>query len=427
RPPVDDAPFCGLVFKIQADTHDELAFVRVYSGTLKPSSRMLNATRDIKENVTRLWQLQAKDREKVDMAVAGDIVGVVGLKGSYTGDTLCDPKAPLILEKIVFPKTVISQSIEPEFSADKQKLIDTLRLMQKEDPTFTAAVSEETGQTIINGMGELHLSVVVEKMTREYKLKMRVSKPRVSYRETIHDTIRIDGECARQGAAGAMFAKVSIELTPFRLLADGGKSEPVAEAAAAAPTKGGKGAKSAKASEGKAPATPVVAEPFRFVNHCPVEALPPEMLAIVQAELREQCLAGGLLGFPLIDIQATLVGAEFRPGESNEQAYRFAVATAVQQGLNQAGSDVLEPIMKLDVTTPEEFMGDVISDLGTRRAEIQETGFRGLLRIVTARVPLREMFGYLTSLRNLSQGRANYSMEPLEYAVAPPEVAAAMM
>ena len=387
RGPDDSEPFCGLLFKIQADQHDELGFVRVYSGTLKPSTRVLNAGRDRKENITRLWHMQADQRKKVDLVRAGDIVGVVGLKNSVTGDTLCDAKAPIVLERITFPETVISMSIEPESSSDRQKLADTLALLQKEDPTFRVRISEETGETSISGMGELHLQVISERIRRDFRLSIRTRKPRVSFRETLKSTVQITGECHRQTAAGHLFAKVTVAFAPF-----------------------------AKVTEKES-------VPFRFENRCPPEEIPEQFHAAIEETLREECLSGGLFGYPLMNIQATLLGGAYHQEGSNEQAYRIAAAHAFRQALAQAGVRLLEPIMSLEVVTPEEYVGEISSDLGVRRAAIEQMNVRGLMRVVAAHVPLREMFGYSSSLRSLSQGRASYSMEPLDYAAVPEDVA----
>lgn len=381
RKPTNDEPFCGLLFKIQADEHDELGFVRIYSGTLKASSRVLNPGRNIKENVTRLWHIQANSRKKVDEANAGDIVGIVGLKNSITGDTLCDPKEPILLEQITFPKTVISMAVEPESSADRKKLAEVLALMQKEDPTFTAKISEETGEMLMSGMGELHLEVIAERISEEFRVKIRTGKPRVSYRETIKQKVQVEGECHRTTAAGPISAKVTVELAPLDNK-ESGKN-------------------------------------FEFSSALREDAIPEQYIAIIEEGLREECLAGGLAGYPLTDIKATLLDAEYVEGESNEQAYRFAVAHAVRQGLEKAGVHILEPIMKIEVVTPEEYLGEITGDLGSRRAAIHELGDRGPLKVITAHAPLREMFGYSTRLRSLSQGRASYSMEPLTYEVAP--------
>jgi elongation factor G len=387
RPASPDAPFCGLVFKIQASQHDELAFVRIYSGTLKPATRVLNATRDKKENITRLLHIQADRRTQLEAASAGDIVGVVGLKNSFTGDTLCDQKAPIILERIAFPETVVSMSIEPESSADKQKLADVLAIMQKEDPTFRVIVSPETGETLMSGMGELHLEIIRNKMVRDHKVPLRIGKPRVSYRETLQKPVTIEAECNRQMPASKLFVKLTIAFSPI-------------------PTVG-------------AGTTKI---PFRFLRTWEDEEVPGEFFTLVEQALREECTAGGLSGYPLTGIEAKLINGTYVEGESNEQAVRIACSQAVHDALKKGGIDILEPIMKLDVTTPEEYMGSITADLGARRAMIDNTGMRGLLRTITAQVPIREMFGYTTTLRSLSQGRATYAMEPADYAIAPREV-----
>lgn len=389
-------PFAGLVFKIQADQHDELAFVRIYSGVLETATRVLNSTRDKKENVTRLWRIHADTRTKLESASAGDIVGVVGLKNSITGDTLCDPRHPVILGKIVFPKTVITQSIEPESSADKQKLIEILKLLEKEDPTFKARVSDETGEMLIGGMGELHLEVVVERIRRDFRFKLRTGKPRVSYRETIKQRVRHTEEFSRQVATGALYCKLDIELAPFADAGDQGD-----------------------------PATKD--KTFLFEDRCPEGVFSKELRAIIAEELKAECTSGGLAGYPLINIHATLWGGASRDAETNEQACRFACAHAVRAALASAGASILEPVMKVEVTSPEEYLGEITSDLSARRAVIHEVGMRGPLRVVIAHVPLREMFGYSTTLRSLSQGRASYSMEPLHYSPVPDDLARQMM
>jgi elongation factor G len=387
-PPDPDKPFVGLLFKIQSDKHEELGFVRIYSGTLKPSSRILSTRLNKKENITRLMRIQADRKMLIDSASAGDIVGVIGLKDSVTGDTLCDPKEPAILEQITFPETVISTRIEPESSADKDKLASTLALLQREDPTFRARVSPETGEVLISGMGELHLEVLTEKIRKDYNVKIRTGKPRVSYRETLKNPGKALGECHRQIAAGSLFAEAEIAMEPM-------------------------------ADEGV---------PFEFRNRLPADSLVPfEHVATIEDQLREECRGSGMYGFPLSQIRATLLSAVYRDGESNEQAYRLAVAHAVQQILTSAGTNILEPVMKLEVRTPEEYLGDVTSDMAARRAAIENVSMRGPLQVITAAVPLREMFGYSTSLRSLTQGRAVYTMEPLRYDVAPNDVAQQLM
>lgn len=388
-PPDPEGPFVGLLFKIQADKHEELGFIRIYSGTLKPSSRVLNSRHNKKENITRLMHIQADRRTMLESASAGDIVGVIGVKDSVTGDTLCDPKEPVILEQITFPETVISTRIEPESSGDKDKLAATLAILQKEDPTFRASISPDTGEVLISGMGELHLEVAIEKIKHDYNVKIRTGKPRVSYRETLKSDGRAVGQCHRQLASGNLFAEVDIELQPI-------------------------------SGEG--------APPFEFKNRLPDGTpVPLSMVLIIEEQLREECRGSGMFGFPLSQIRAIVHDAKYREGESTEPAYRFAVAHAVQQILSQAGTNILEPVMKLEVRTPEEYMGDVTGDMAARRAAIEDVSMRGHLQVVTAAVPLREMFGYSTSLRSLTQGRATYTMEPLRYSVAPPEVGDQLM
>ncbi len=383
RKPSPDEPFCGLVFKITNDAHGDLSFVRIYSGKLKAGgSRPLNPGKDKKENASRLYHIRADEREKVDEAFAGDIVGVVGLKDSVTGDTLCDPSHPILLEKIEFPETVISMSIEPVSSADKGKLADTLLALVREDPTFAYKVNEETGQTLISGMGELHLEIIKNKMIRDFNLKVHVGRPRVSYRETIKKAVkRVQGTCIRQTGGTGLYAKVTIDLEP--------ESQP-------------KGA-------------PVL----HFVNAMKGGTIPAEFLPAVEAGIRDEAKSGGRTGFPLVDLKVTVIDGQSHDVDSNDLAFRFAAADALSKAVQEAGAVLLEPIMKLEVVTPEDYFGDVMADLMSRRAEITNTFDRGKLKVIEARAPLEKMFGYSTAVRSLSQGRASYSMEPLEYAAAP--------
>ena len=382
RKPDPDEPFCGLVFKITYDAHGDLSFVRIYSGQLKSGSRVYNPGRDKKENCSRLYHIRADDREKIEEAEAGDIVGVVGLKDSVTGDTLCDAAHPILLERIEFPETVISMSIEPVTSADKGKLADTLASLGKQDPTFTYKVNEETGQTLISGMGELHLEVLKNKMTRDYNLKVHVGRPRVSYRETVKRAVkRIQGTCVRQTGGSGLYAKVTIDLEP--------QAQP-------------KGA-------------PVLA----FVNKLKGGVIPSEFLSAIEAGFREEAKSGGRTGYPLVDLKVTLVDGDYHDVDSNELAFRFAASDALRKAVHEAGAVLLEPIMKLEVVTPEDYLGNVTGDLSSRRALIDNTSTRGKLMVIDARAPLEKMFGYSTAVRSLSQGRASYSMEPLEYAAAP--------
>ncbi|GAC1449185.1 MAG: elongation factor G [Isosphaeraceae bacterium] len=382
RAPSIDEPFCGLVFKITYDAHGDLSFVRLYSGRLKAGSRVFNPGRDKKENCSRLYHIRADEREKIDEASAGDIVGVVGLKDSVTGDTLCDAAHPILLERIEFPETVISMSIEPVSSADKGKLADTLAALAKEDPTFTYKVNEETGQTLISGMGELHLEILKNRMVRDYNLKVHVGRPRVSYRETIKSAVkRVQGTCIRQTGGSGLYAKVTIDLEP--------ETQP-------------KGA-------------PVLA----FANKLKGGVLPAEYIPAIEAGLREEAKSGGRTGFPLVDLKVTLVDGAYHDVDSNELAFRFAASDALRKATAEAGAVLLEPIMKLEVVTPEDYLGNVTADLSSRRALIDRTFTRGKLMVIDARAPLEKMFGYSTAVRSLSQGRASYSMEPLEYAAAP--------
>jgi elongation factor G len=381
RTRVDD-PFSGLVFKITNDQHGDLAFVRVYSGELKAGSRVYNPGKDKKEICSRLYHIRADEREKVERVEAGDIVGIVGLKESVTGDTLCDAAHPILLERIEFPETVISMSIEPVSSADKGKLADTLNALAREDPTFAFKFNEETGQTLISGMGELHLEILKNRMIRDYNLKVHVGRPRVSYRETIKRAVkRVQGTCIRQTGGSGLYAKVTIDLEP--------ELQP-------------KGA-------------PVLA----FVNKLKGGVIPSEFLPAIEAGLREEAKSGGRTGYPLVDLKVTLVDGDTHDVDSNDLAFRFAASDALRKAVHEAGSVLLEPIMRLEVVTPEDYLGNITADLSSRRALIDRTFTRGKLMVIEARAPLEKMFGYSTAVRSLSQGRASYSMEPLEYAPAP--------
>jgi elongation factor G len=382
RKPSPAEPFSGLVFKITYDAHGDLSFVRIYSGVLKAGSRVYNPGKDKKENCSRLYHIRADEREKVDVASAGDIVGVVGLKDAVTGDTLCEAAHAILLERIEFPETVISMSIEPVSSADKGRLADTLASLAKEDPTFTYKVNEETGQTLISGMGELHLEILKNRMIRDYKLKVHVGRPRVSYRETIKNPVKkVQGTCIRQTGGAGLYAKVTIDVEPH--------VQP-------------KGA-------------PVLA----FVNRLKGGVIPSEFIPAIEAGLREEAKSGGRTGFPLVDLKVTLIDGDYHDVDSNEIAYRFAASDALRKAAQEAGAVLLEPIMKLEVVTPEDYLGNITADLSSRRALIDKTFTRGKLMVIEARAPLEKMFGYSTAVRSLSQGRASYSMEPLEYAAAP--------
>ncbi len=385
RKPDPDEPFCGLVFKITNDAHGDLSFVRIYSGELKAGTRVFNPGRDKKEICSRLYHIRADERVKIEETWAGDIVGVVGLKDSVTGDTLCDASHPILLEKIEFPETVISMSIEPVSSADKGKLADTLASLAREDPTFAYKVNEETGQTLISGMGELHMEILKNRMTRDYNLKVHVGRPRVSYRETIRKAVkRVEGTCIRQTGGSGLYAKVTIDLE-HEVLPKGG------------PT-------------------------LRFVNKMKNGTIPAEFVPAIEGGLRDEAKSGGRTGYPLVDLKVTLVDADAHDVDSNDLAFGFAASDALKKAVHEAGAVLLEPIMKIEVVTPEDYLGDIMADLMSRRAQIDKMYDRGKLRVIEARAPLEKMFGYSTAVRSLSQGRASYSMEPLEYAAAPDEL-----
>lgn len=394
-----EEPFCGLVFKILADKFGDLAFVRVYSGTLKANSRVYNPGKDEKENVSQLWHIQADDRKQVPTVEAGDIIGIIGLRHSITGDTLCEVKEPILLETIRFPDTVISMAIEPETSAERKKLADTLEMLKRQDPTFRAGDSTETGQTLISGMGELHLEVIKHRLLRDFKLKVKVHKPRVSYRETVQRTVEVEGECRQQIADKTLFAKVRIKLEPL----------PLVTALDAALKAAGKTEKTTHA-----------------INLAG-ESLPAQYATAAMEVLAQQCEGSGLIGFPLMKVRVSLLGGEFSETESNELAFRRAAADAFQEALKAAGYVLLEPIMKLEITTPEESLGDIVADLQQRRATITDTLVRGRNTVVGALAPLASLFGYAGAIRSLSQGRASCSMEPSAYGPAPKDVADSFM
>jgi elongation factor G len=382
RKPETTEPFCGLVFKIQADRHGDLHYVRVYSGRLKANSRMLNPGKDKKENVPQLWRIQADHRTQVEAVDAGDIIGIIGLRHSVTGDTLCDAKEPILLESITFPETVISMAIEPESSTERKKLADVLDMMKRQDPTFRARENEETGQTLISGMGELHLEVIKHRLLRDYNLNVRVHKPRVSYRETIQRAVEVTGECHRTMGGQSLWARLTVRMEPF--------------------------------SHSPKP----IVVPTQEV----AASLLPEYLTAATEVLSELGEGGGTLGFPLMHVRTTVLSGQTHETESNELAFRLAASDAFNKGLREGGIVLLEPIMRLEVTVPEENLGDIMSDLQQRRALITRTQVRGRNTVIEAQAPLANLFGYSNAMRGLSQGRATCTMEPSRYGPAPPEV-----
>jgi elongation factor G len=381
------APFCGLVFKIVAEKHGDLFFVRVYSGTLRAGSRAWNPLKQKKENVAQLWHVQADRREQIEEASAGDIVGVIGPRASVTGDTLCDAAAPIVLETIQFPETVISMAIEPETSLERKKLAETLEMMKRQDPTFRSVESEETGQTLISGMGELHLEVIRHRLERDFNLHCRVHKPRVSYKETLRAAATVSGSVNRQVGGQTLVATVSIA------------GEPTDEQAG------------------------IVVEQGWFPESDQLAGL----AALMTQSVRESAERGGLKGCPLWGARIRLLESPIPDPPPGDVAIRMAAAEAVDRLLEAAGTVLLEPVMKVEVSVPEEHLGDVINDLQQRRAIITGTEVRGPATVLEAEAPLASMFGYSAAVRSLSQGRASFTMAPLKYGPAPAETADAFV
>jgi elongation factor G len=380
-------PFCGLVFKIVAEKHGDLYFVRVYSGTLKAGSRAWNPLQQKKENIAQLWHVQADRREQVGEARAGDIVGVIGPRASVTGDTLCDAAAPIVLESIQFPETVISMAIEPETSLERKKLAETLEMMKRQDPTFRALESEETGQTLISGMGELHLEVIRHRLERDFNLHCRVHKPRVSYKETLGRVVTVSGEANRQVAGQSLVATVTVRAEPTD-------------------------------HQG-----PVTVEQGWF----PEQEAAAAAAALMTEAVRESAERGGLKGCPLWGVRIVVLESPLPDPPPSDVAIRIAAADAIDTLLKVAGTVLLEPVMKVEVTVPEEHLGDVINDLQQRRAIITATEIRGGATVLTAEAPLASMFGYSAAVRSVSQGRASFTMAPLKYGPAPAETAEAFV
>jgi elongation factor G len=383
RPPDPEAPFCGLVFKILAEKHGDIAFVRVYSGTLKAGSRAWNPERQKKENIAQLWHVQADRREQVSSCSAGDIIGVIGPRQSVTGDTLCDAQAPVVLESIEFPETVISMAIEPETSLERKKLSETLEMMKRQDPTFRAIESEETGQTLISGMGELHLEVIRHRLEREFNLHCRVHKPRVSYKETLAKSVRVQGESNRQVAGQTLEATVALAAEPT-----GEQSGVTVE-------------------QGWFPESEQLAEVARIMTE----------------SVRESAERGGLKGCPLWGVRIVVRETSVPEPLPTDVAIRIAAADGIERMLEAAGTVLLEPVMRVEVSVPEEHLGDVINDLQQRRAIITATEIRSGMNVLTAEAPLAEMFGYSAAVRSVSQGRASFTMAPLKYGPASAETA----
>jgi elongation factor G len=387
RVPKNDEPFAALAFKIMTDPHlGKLTFIRVYSGVLETGSTILNSTKDRKERIGKIYQMHANKREERDNVGAGMIVAVMGLKDTTTGETLCDPAKPVILESMDFPAPVISVAIEPKTKGDQEKLGVAIQRLSEEDPTFHVNTDEETGQTIIAGMGELHLEILVDRMRREFKVEANVGKPQVAYRETLRKAVaRHDYTHKKQTGGSGQFAKIQIAVEPL----------PTGE------IEGG----------------------YEFVNKVTGGRVPKEYIPSVDAGCKEAMTSGPLAGYPLTDVRVTLLDGAYHDVDSSELAFKVAGLAAFKEAAKLADPAILEPVMRVEVVTPEDFMGDVIGDLNSRRGQIQAMDERSGARVVRALVPLSEMFGYVGDLRSRTQGRASYSMEFDSYAEVPGNVA----
>jgi elongation factor G len=382
-----DEPFAALAFKIMTDPYvGQLTFIRVYSGVLSAGSYVYNSTKDTKERIGRLLRMHANKREEIKEVAAGDIAAAVGLKNTLTGDTLCDEKAPIVLESIEFPEPVISVAIEPKTKADQEKLSQSLAKLAQEDPSFRVSFDEETGQTIIAGMGELHLEIIVDRLLREFKVSANVGKPQVAYKETIRSAAKAEGKFVRQSGGRGQYGHVVIEIEP-------------AEA--------GKG--------------------FEFVNKIVGGTIPREYIPAVEKGIKEALDSGVLAGYPVVDVRATLYDGSYHEVDSSEMAFKIAGSMAFKEAAKKAKPVLLEPIMSVEVVTPEEYMGDVMGDLNARRGKIQSMEKRGNSQVIRAEVPLSEMFGYATDLRSKTQGRATYTMQFSRYEEVPKNISDAII
>lgn len=384
-----DAPFSALVFKVVNDSHGDLTYVRVYSGVLKRGSRVINPGNNKKENVSRIYEMHAKDREALEEVGPGQIVGLIGVKNSFTGDTICATDAPVLLERMTFPEPVISMSIEPNTSEDKTKLGDALVIIRREDPSFRTQYNEETGETIISGMGELHLEIIKNKLVRDMKVGVRVGKPRVSYRETIQGAAEdVRGLFKKQTGGRGQYGDAVLSITPFT---------------------------EAQAEEEEMEMRNGVV----FNDAISQGVIPREYIPSVEVGVRQAASSGVIGGYPVINVRVDLTFGSYHDVDSSQIAFEQAGALAFRQAVMKAGPALLEPIMKLTVTTPEEYFGPVSGDISSRRGNIIDSEFRGNVRVIHAEVPLSEMFGYTTTLRSMTQGRATSTMEPSEYRIMP--------
>jgi len=397
RPNSDDAPFAALVFKVVADSHGDLTYARIYSGTLPKGTRVLNPGNGRKENISRIYEMHAKDRQAIDVAHAGQIVALIGLKNSVTGDTLCDTNDPIILERMHFPEPVISLSIEPKTTDDKKKLGEALGTLQREDPSFRSRYNDETGETIISGMGELHLEIIKNKLTRDMNIGVNVGTPRVSYRETIIGPAEnVRGKFVKQTGGRGQYGDAIINVRPCT---------------------------AAEAEEMEVDFKNNIA----FVDKIAQGSIPREYIPSVETGVRNAAVSGILGGYPVVNIAIELVDGSSHDVDSSQVAFEQAGSLAFRQACSQAGLALLEPIMRVTITTPEEFFGSVSGDLASRRGQINDSELRGVVRVISAEVPLSEMFGYTTVLRGMTQGRATSTMEPAEYRIMPPNLSEAVL
>jgi elongation factor G len=383
----DSAPFSALAFKVATDPFvGQLTFFRVYSGMIKAGSYVLNSTKEEKERIGRILQMHANHREEVEELHSGGIGALVGMKYTTTGDTLCDPEKPVVLETITFPEPVISIAIEPKTKVDQEKMGMALKKLAEEDPTFRVHTDEESGQTIIEGMGELHLDIIVDRMKREFKVEANVGRPQVAYRETIKESAQAEGKYIRQSGGRGQYGHCWLRVEPLE--AGGG---------------------------------------FEFANEIKGGVIPQEYIPPIEKGAKEALENGVVAGYPLVDIKVAVYDGSFHDVDSSEAAFKIAGSLAVQEAVKRAKPIILEPIMKVEVTTPEQFMGDAVGDLNAKRGQIQEMEDRGegnaRVKVIKATVPLASMFGYATQLRSMSQGRANYSMEFDHYEEVPRNVA----
>jgi elongation factor G len=389
RPHSEDAPFSALVFKVVSDVAGNLTYLRIYSGKLAKGSRVLNPGNGRRENVSRLYEMHAQNRTALDETGTGQIVAVVGLKDSFTGDTLCDPDHPIVLERMVFPEPVISMSIEPNTADDKKKLGESLTIIRREDPSFRSNYNDETGETIISGMGELHLEIIKNKLVRDMKVNVTVGKPRVAYRETITGTAKdIRGLFKKQSGGRGQYGDAVVTVSPMT------KEEADLEEL-------------------------VMKNGVVFEDKVSGGSIPREFIPSVEYGARQAAASGILGGYPVINVRCQLVFGSYHDVDSSQIAFEQAGALAFREACTRAGLALLEPIMKLVVTTPDEFFGNVAGDIASRRGQIIDSELRGITRMITAEVPLAELFGYTTTLRSMTQGRASSVMEPATYRIMP--------